>query len=360
MSRYHWWGFLVNEAGEPIENAEITVKLAGTEELASLYYDEFGNANSSDNPALSAGPQLSTLSNGYYEFWIGDVTEPYGYRNDQKFKLEWIRIGVAHGEIDYINVFPLGPQTDPASITNCVDPSQEMNKLISNYLACKWDTHVESEVVLYTGEFSPVHGLDFINVEELDTVPNKIISNFYGWHWDHHRLSTVQDYHPSAGTPHGIEEVNPLDGSDTLRNKLVSNRDLYALDSGIDNLKAYVDAADTNLQIQIDELDYQVEQSKAGWWEIHGDEWILYEFDVYYVDIVHNQDIFFPFVQVIQRDSSELDTGKAITPTGIEYLDTNTVRILCENERAPADMNLNVIVRIGNGGIHRHPENGVI
>ncbi|MCK5017443.1 MAG: hypothetical protein KAS32_10285, partial [Candidatus Peribacteraceae bacterium] len=210
MSRYHQWGFIVNEAGEPIENAEITVKLAGTEEPAVVYYDEFGNSSSIDDPALSVGPQLSTLSNGYYEFWIGDVSEPYGYRNEQKFKIEWIRVGVAHGEVDYINIFPLGPQIDPVSIVACVSPSTVMNKLVSDFLACGWESHVESEVILRSGDFVSVHGIEFVDVEELDTRPNKLINNYYGWHWDHHRLSTVQSYHPSAGSPHGMGEVNPL------------------------------------------------------------------------------------------------------------------------------------------------------
>jgi hypothetical protein len=356
MSRYHWWGFIVNEAGEPIENAEVTVKLAGSEELAALYYDEFGNANSMDNPALSAGPQLSTLSNGYYEFWVGDVTEPLGYRNDQKFKLEWIRLGVAHGSIDYINVFPLGPQTDPTSLTDCSNPSKELNKLISNYLACKWDIHTESTVILPSGDFSPIHGMDFVNVDELDIIPNKLVNNYYGWHWEKHRESTVQTPAPSAGMlpnegrPHGMEEVVPEDGSSTLRNKLVSNRDFYNIYQDIQTLSVHSDERDGQLQEQINDLGWAADQSKSGWWEIHGDEWIFEIWDKWYVDIAHDLDIYYPFVQV-----TDVSTGKVISTADIEYINANTIRVTINNTNTPDDPSLNCVVRIGNGGIHRHP-----
>jgi hypothetical protein len=350
MARYHWWGFIVNEAGEPIENAEITIKLAGTEELACVYYDEFGNANSCLNPELSAGPQLSTLSNGYYEFWIGDISEPYGYRNDQKFKIEWIRIGVAQGMIDYVNIFPLGPQTYPVSFNNCVSPSMERNKLVSDYLACKWDSHSDHNIVTESGDFSPIHGIEFVDVESLDTVPNKIINNYYGFHWEYHRLSTVQDYHPSAGRPHGMEEVNPLDGSSILRNKLVSNRDLYNLHGRITDLNVYVNNQDANLQLQIDDLLYITDQSKSGWWTVYAEDWIYDEYDKWYVDIEHDLEIYYPIV--ICWD--EL-TKRVIQPTNIEFIDMNTIRITIENENLPDDPDKQLAVRIANGGVHRHP-----
>jgi len=356
MSRYHWWGFIVNEAGEPIENAEITIKLAGSEELASLYFDEFGNANSIDSPSLSGSPQLSTLSNGYYEFWIGDTTEPHGYRNEQKFKIEWMRIGVAHGEIDYINVFPLGPQIEPLSITDCSYPSIDRNKLISNSLGCKWNTHVDSEVIMGNGDFQSVHGLEFILLTELDTLKNKILSNHDGYQWETHRMSTVQNPAPSGGLPpydgypHGIEEVNPYDGSSSLRNKVVSNRDLYNIHNSISDLTVHVDTADTYLQSQIDDLSWTTDQSQSGWWEVYPNDWIYDVYDVWFVNISHNLDIWFPFVQCWDKD-----TGKLISTTDIEFLGVNSIKVSIDNSNSPNAPLDNIIVRIGNGGVHRHP-----
>lgn len=350
MSRYHWWGFIVNQAGEPIENAEITVKEAGSDVLANIYYDEFGNANSAENPALSAGPQLSTLSNGYYEFWIGDISEPWGYRNEQKFKLEWIRIGVAHGEIDYINVFPLGPQIEQVSITDCVSPSVVKNKLISDYLACKWDSHVDSNII-EDGDFNSVHGLDFVNVDEMDTLPNKIINNYYGFHWWYHKLSTVQDYHPSAGRPHGLEEVNPLDGDSTLRNKVVSNRDLFNINGRITDLREYVDDSDSYLQWQIDNLQFATDQSKSGWWTVYEDMWVDEGAnDIWYCDINHDMDIQWPIVFCWQ-----ISTSKVIQPFDIVFISENIVRIKIINNNMPNDPTIELQIRIANGGVHRHP-----
>lgn len=349
MARYHFWGFIVNEAGEPIKNAEVTIKLAGTEELACIYYDEYGNANSCTTPSTSAGPQLSTLSNGFYEFWIGDITEKYGYRNDQKFKIEWIRIGVAHGEIDYVDVFPLGQTIEPMSITDCVSPSIIKNKLISDYYACKWDYHTDS-VVTAGDDFMSIHGLEFIRVDEMDHVPNKIVSNFYGWHWDHHRLSTVQNYHPSAGTPHGMEEVNPLDGDSTLRNKLVSNRDLYNLHTRITNLNVYVNDADTYLQYQIDELTGITNTSKSGWWTIYAEDWLPGIYNEWYVNISHNLDIWYPIAICY-----DMETNRVVHTVEIEFVDANTIKISIDNENVPDPPDRKFAVRIANGGIPRHP-----
>jgi len=355
MARYHQWGFIVNEAGEPIENAEITVKEAGGEIIANVYYDEFGTSNSFTTPALSAGPQLSTLSNGYYEFWIGDIYEPLGYRNDQKFKLEWIRIGVASGEIDYINVFPLGPHTDPVALTDCVSPTIVKNKLVSDYLACKWDTHSDMEIV-ENGEFYSVHGLDFVHVDqyghvdEMDTVPNKIINNYLGWHWDKHRLSTVQEFDISAGRPHNMEEVNPLEGDSTLRNKLVSNRDLYYLHSRITDLNVYVNNADIVLQNQINYLSDLSDLSRSGLWTIYSEDWIQGLNNQWYFDIAHNLDILYPSVFCW-----DIDTNMAIQTAEIGYINTNIIKITIDNENYPNLPNKNINVRIDNGGIHRYP-----
>lgn len=351
MARYHFWSFILNEAGEPIEDAKITVKLAGTDEIACIYFDEFGSANSCTTPSLSGGPQLSSLSNGYYEFWIGDSSEVYGYRNDQKFKIEWIREGVAHGEIDYVDIFPLGDQIEPMSTTDCISPSIVKNKLISDYYACKWDMHSDSDVIDAFGNFASVHGLEFVNVEELDTLPNKIINNYYGWHWDHHRLSTVQSYHPSAGRPHGIEEVNVLDGSNTIRNKVVSNQDMYNIHSRITNLNVYVNDQDAVLQAQIDTLGGLTEQSRSGWWIIYQTDWIQGpDYNEWYCPISHNLDTPYPIVVCW-----DMTTNKIVQTANVEYISSDVIRVIIDNEDAPNNPSKQFAVRIANGGIHRHP-----
>lgn len=270
MSRYHWFGFVVNEAGEPISDCEVTVSLAGTDEPAKLYYDEYGTANSFDNPTLSGGPQLTTLSNGYYEFWIADQSDDYGYTNDQKFKLEWVRVGVAYGQIDYISVLPLSGVTEQVDISDCSNnPSIIKNKLVSDSLACKWETHTDSLIVSDAG---------FVSV-------------------------------------HGLAPVDPTDSESTVKNKVVSNADIYLLND-----------------------------NESGYWDIDTSEWSLSDDDSWAVSIDHNLNIYYPFVQVYNK------TTKRMISADILYVSDDSIIIYLST--TPVD---DYIVRIGQGGIQRHP-----
>jgi len=293
MARFHFWGFIVNEAGEPIENAEVTIKLAGLDTFACLYFDEYGGYNTCDDPSISdKGYQLKTLQNGYYEFWVGDTTEAHGYRYDQKFKIEWVRVGVAYGEIDHVNILPLTSPTYPASLESCDDhPSVDMNKLVSDALVCTWDSHwrkiVENEVV---------HGIEYVDVDAIDRRPNKIISNELAWRWDKHRDSTVTTFHPSAGYPHDIRPVDIL-SPDTTRNKVVSNKDLH--DLYVQMLKSYL--------AKIETTDWTYTGSDG-----------LYEYN-----IEHNMDIHYPHCVCYDDTTHEIEKLSRVV-----FVDSNTIKIL--------------------------------
>jgi len=43
MARTHYWNFLLDEEGRPIQNAEVWVYLAGTSTAAELYNSETGS-----------------------------------------------------------------------------------------------------------------------------------------------------------------------------------------------------------------------------------------------------------------------------------------------------------------------------
>jgi len=110
--RVHYWSFLLNEEGQPIENAEIWIYLAGSNsKAADLYSSEDGvynttpyqlTFNSKENGTTSE--IIKTDANGYFEFWIGDASEPNGYTTAQKFKIKWYKSGITEGEIDNINI----------------------------------------------------------------------------------------------------------------------------------------------------------------------------------------------------------------------------------------------------------------
>lgn len=221
MARVHFWKFLVNEAGEPIENANIYVYLAGTETPAWVYFDEFGATGT------RAAPQVPTLKNGYFEFWIDDVDEdetqdpdnPLGYIFTQKFKIKWEKVGIASGTIDYIDIFPPSRFFEKVDET---DPnSTYKNKVVSNYLAWLWTDHVEQNAQEEGG--LPIHGFELVRPEEPDDIPNKVITNRMAWSWAGHVEDTVETYNLSAGPPHDLQPVDPTSTDDTY-NKVISNK----------------------------------------------------------------------------------------------------------------------------------------
>ena len=123
MARVHFWNFLLNSEGQPIENAEVWVYLAGTLTPADLYQSETGyysitplsNTFQSyeDADETQSGVEIiKTDDTGYFEFWVGDNNEVNGYEATQKFKIKWYKAGVAEGEIDYVNLITYAAGTD--------------------------------------------------------------------------------------------------------------------------------------------------------------------------------------------------------------------------------------------------------
>ena len=99
MARVHVWQYLLNEEGQPIPGADIQVYLASTTTSAAIYYDERGG-----DPDY--GGHMTTLSNGFFEFWVADDSEDGGYALDQKFKVTWNKAGISSGFIDYLADHP--------------------------------------------------------------------------------------------------------------------------------------------------------------------------------------------------------------------------------------------------------------
>lgn len=144
MSRYHYWQFLVNQEGQPINGAEISVYLAGTDDPAYIYKSEFGSDSTRD------APQVTTNKAGYFEFWLGDDTEADGYPIGQKFKLTWKREGIASGSIDWVDIFPgFAPVDETEEGANAADGTMK-NKLVSNELAYGWEDHIQHQDVTTT------------------------------------------------------------------------------------------------------------------------------------------------------------------------------------------------------------------
>lgn len=95
MARYKYRGVVLDHAGNAISGADISVYLAGTATVATVHATEV----SADT--LNTTPQVSTDSNGYYEFWVDDGE----YDTDQRFKIN-IASGSLSFEEDEVFVFP--------------------------------------------------------------------------------------------------------------------------------------------------------------------------------------------------------------------------------------------------------------
>jgi len=169
MARLHYWQYIVDEDGRPINEVEIRFYFASTETEASIY----ANPTVGHQTTTSA---INLLSNGdgYFEFWVGDKWELNGgYENTQRFKVTWYKAGISQGEINDIDIFPPLYEVDETSAGQ--SPAAEAvrrNKLISNRLAYQWEGHV-AEIV---PSASP-HGIEPVIVCDTDDNYNKVISN---------------------------------------------------------------------------------------------------------------------------------------------------------------------------------------
>jgi hypothetical protein len=126
MARVHFWQYLRNEEGQPVEGGTIGIYLAGTSTAAYIYTQESGGT------ASNTVPQLTTDADGFFEFWIADSTDTHGY-SGQKFKITWEKAGVINsGYVDYVEMVLSPVEVDET------DTDTTKNKMVSNNLARSW------------------------------------------------------------------------------------------------------------------------------------------------------------------------------------------------------------------------------
>lgn len=283
--RYHFWQFLINQEGQPINEAFVSVYLAGTETPVVVYTGE------TTNSTASIAPQLTTSSNGYFEFWIGDEEEPIGYTRGTKIKIAWSRPGISSGMVDNIEVFQTldgVDETDPDSMYK--------NKLISNALAYRFNAHSVHDVV---DDGFPIHGLMNVDVASTNNVFNKVVSDRLAYEWENHKNYEFQEILSveTPGAPHDLQPVNPT-LNDSKYNKIISNEILYNINSEFEG---------------ISNSFYTGSFYASGW---------TFESPNYYFNVMHNLDEEFPFVICWN-----MTTNKVFVPSSIEMVDDNNIKI---------------------------------
>lgn len=269
MARIKWFSYLLNDEGQPIEGASISIYLAGTTTAVTIYTSE------SEVGTISSAPHLVTNEDGYFEFWVGDSSDINGYASTQKFKIAFTKTGVVSGFNDYISIFAGFIPVDLTSSSTAKD------KTVSNLYAKQWEEHRVDDTAY-------VHGIEAVVVGSGDTTINKLVSNFYAKGWEDHKNL---DYNEN---PHGIGLADEID-SNTVKNKLVSNNQLKTLQDNIDGL-SYSGAI------------------ASGSFSASG--------DYYYNDITHNLGNDYPIINMYDTDDKE-----KITPRDVESIDTNTLRV---------------------------------
>lgn len=256
MSKYHYWQFLVNQEGQPIQGADISLYLAGTNTPAFVYENEFGSSGT-DNP-----PQVSTNKAGYFEFWLGDDQESNGYPIGQKFKLQWNKEDIASGSIDWIDIYP---GFEPVDTDNT---STIKNKLVSNYLANGWEEHIQHQDVTTTARptfeqirltSDPFYDNDIVTKEYADELAK-------GLSWQNpvdsfHDPSTGDPPSKSSGDRYISEGTGTVDDTDWEENNIYEYNE-YAGDDWIE-IVPY-----EGYSLLVESIDRH--------YTFNGDEWVLF------------------------------------------------------------------------------------
>lgn len=168
MARTKYWQFLINEEGQPISDAEIYLYLAGSTTGANLYDTETGGTTFT---SIEGAANITTDSDGYFEFFIGGPDDANGYAFTQKFKLAWKKAGIAENNIDELNMI------DMAAVIAEVDETSSdttKNKLTSNYLEKLSTDHISYVLPDTDGP----HNIQPVDETDTDNVKNKTVSNY--------------------------------------------------------------------------------------------------------------------------------------------------------------------------------------
>ena len=212
MARSHYWQYILNSEGQPVEDVSITLYLAGTTTTARVYTSETGGTPS------SAAPQATTDADGFFEFWISNDSDDttYGYPTTQKFKLNWVKSGiVASATIDNLDIFPPVLTFDEVEVSGASASDSQKNKLVSNLLASGWEDHKN----IVQSSSTPAHGLDDVDETDTSLRYNKLVNNYLAKGWEDHKDSL---YTVAGSGVHGFQNVDET-SSDTTYNKIMNN-----------------------------------------------------------------------------------------------------------------------------------------
>lgn len=172
MARLHYWQYIVDEEGTPLDSVEIRFYLSDGTGIGTVEANIFLNPTTGAITTTSEA-NVITDANGFFEFWVGDAYEVEGgYAFDQKFRLTWYKAGLVEGYIDPVDIYPPLPPVDETITGQTVGEADKKNKLISNALAYKWNNHIDIPVP----SASP-HDIQAVMHCDNNNEFNKVVSN---------------------------------------------------------------------------------------------------------------------------------------------------------------------------------------
>ena len=160
MAREHFWAYLKDQNGRPLENAAVKLYLANSSDEAIIFSTATTASSGADRIDQST---WTTGTSGFFDFYVGNELEPnFGYLSNQTFRLKWWADSVtpsAGGEIDYLSIFDNIYQVNETSTTAV------KNKLISNVQALNWTEHQNLTYVDEVHGYKPVQTSDYLGTE---------------------------------------------------------------------------------------------------------------------------------------------------------------------------------------------------
>lgn len=180
-SKIHFWSYILNSSGAPIEDAEVRLYLNDDPTTEANIYD----SETSSSYTTTSSVDIKTDNDGFFEFWIPDQWDDGGYEHSQLFRLEWYKAGTVPGLIENINPWP---NVFTWENTNTGADKDNKNKFVSNYLVDKWLSH-NNEIV---PSASP-HDLYVVDYSSCgNNRYNKLVSNAF--------LKNIIDLSSTLGT----------------------------------------------------------------------------------------------------------------------------------------------------------------
>ena len=132
-NRRHYYSWICNDEGQPISGVNITITQSDSSADAYVYTLSSGGTPSNTTP------QLVTDVNGYFEFWIADITELHGYASGEKFDIAWELEGtITAGSITSVDIFSAPKEVD------ITDTNTTLNKMVNNLLAKGWEAKTDT------------------------------------------------------------------------------------------------------------------------------------------------------------------------------------------------------------------------